>query len=517
MTGTLVNDSASKKASSNGGAKAIAYSKDILDVVIVGAGLTGLTTAHELAIKSSTPVEKLVVLEAADRVGGCVTTKSQDGFLWEEGPNSFSRSPELLELIVDVGLRDELVLADRKLPRFVYWDDQLQAVPMSPGAFAKTSLITATGKIRLLLGATGLISEKVDPEALARGGEETVREFFTRHLGAETVEKLVIPFVSGVYAGDVNQLSGRSAFAKLAALEKQGKGSLAPGAVKTLMARKKAKKLNPPRTDLPVVKSGELGSFKGGLRVLPDTIAAKLGDRVKLKHRVVAIDLTKSGTYRLTVETPDGTVTVTTRSLLLATPTNTTGKLLQPLAPKSSEAIAGIPYPTVACVTLAYPKSAFKTDMEGFGNLIPRSLGITTLGTIWTSSLFPGRAPQGWQSLINFIGGSTNPAIANMSEGEIVGQVHQDVSRILLNRNPPQPRVLSVRVWDRAIPQYTIGHQERLDALQSGLDKYPGLFAGSNYMGGVAVGDCVKNGLRLAGIVAEHLKQDQSAAKASRN
>ena len=231
MTGTLVNDSANKSASNNGGVGVIAGSQEILDVVIVGAGLTGLTAAHELAIKSSTPVQKLLVLESADRVGGCVITKSQDGFLWEEGPNSFSRSPELLELIVDVGLKDELILADRKLPRFVYWDDQLQPVPMSPGALAKTSLISRAGKVRLLLGATGLISEGMDPEALERGGEETVREFFTRHLGAEVVEKLVIPFVSGVYAGDVNQLSGQSAFAKLAALEERGNGTLAPGEI----------------------------------------------------------------------------------------------------------------------------------------------------------------------------------------------------------------------------------------------------------------------------------------------
>ncbi|MEM6503004.1 MAG: protoporphyrinogen oxidase [Cyanobacteria bacterium P01_C01_bin.89] len=511
MTGTLVNDSANKSASNNGGVGAIAGSQEILDVVIVGAGLTGLTAAHELAIKSSTPVQKLLVLESADRVGGCVITKSQDGFLWEEGPNSFSRSPELLELIVDVGLKDELILADRKLPRFVYWDDQLQPVPMSPGALAKTSLISRAGKVRLLLGATGLISEGMDPEALERGGEETVREFFTRHLGAEVVEKLVIPFVSGVYAGDVNQLSGQSAFAKLAALEERGNGTLAPGTVKTLMARKKEKKLNPPRTDLPVVKAGELGSFKGGLRALPDTIATKLGSRVKVSHRVVSIDPQPNDTYRLTVETPDGTTTVTTKSLLLATPTNTTGKLLQPLAPTSSDAIAEIPYPTVACVILAYPKSAFKYDMEGFGNLIPRSLGITTLGSIWASSLFPGRAPRGWQSLINFIGGSTNPAIAQMSEGEIVGQVHQDVSRLLLKEfRPPQPRVLAVHLWDRAIPQYTIGHQQRIDALHAGLEKYPGLFAGSNYMGGVAVGDCVKNGLRLATAIEEHLAKNQA-------
>ncbi len=505
MTGTLVND-----AVGNTGAAAIANWGETLDVVIVGAGLTGLTTAHELGIKSSNPVQKLLVLEAGNRVGGCVTTQSQDGFLWEEGPNSFSANPELLGLIVDAGLKDEMILADRKLPRFVYWNNKLTAVPMSPGSFASTSLISRAGKIRLILGATGLISEKVTPEALARGGEETVREFFTRHLGAETVEKLVIPFVSGVYAGDVNQLSGQSAFAKLAALEDRGNGTLVPGAVKTLMARKKAKKLNPPRADLPVVKSGELGSFKGGLRVLTDTLAAKLGDRVKLNHRVIAINPQPNDTYRLTVETPSGITTVTTRSLLLATPTNTTGNLLQPLAPKSSEAIAQIPYPTVACVILAYPKSDLKTDMEGFGNLIPRSLGITTLGTIWASSLFPGRAPRGWQSLINFIGGSTNPAIAQMSDGEIVGQVHQDVSRILLKEfRPPQPRVLAVHRWDRAIPQYTIGHQQRLDALQAGLEQYPGLFAGSNYMGGVAVGDCVKNGLRLAAIVGEHLTKSQ--------
>ncbi len=498
MTGTLVNDTV------NGANTTSASDANVLDAVVIGAGLTGLTAAYELAVRSPQPAGKVLVLEAAERVGGCVTTNSADGYLWEEGPNSFSANPELLGLIVDVGLKDEMVLADGKLPRFVYWDDKLQPVPMSPGAFLKTSLISDAGKFRLVRGAMGFVAPKMGADLSARDGEETIREFFTRHLGPEAVEKLVIPFISGVYAGDVDQLSAPAAFAKMAAMEARG-GGLGAGAALTLMERAKAKKANPPRTDLPVVKRGELGSFKTGLQALPQAIAQKLGDRVKLNHRVTAIEPQPNNTYRLTIDTPDGPTTVTTKSVLMATPTNTTGKLLAPLAPHSTEAIAQIPYPTVACVILAYPKKHFNSDMEGFGNLIPRSLGIDTLGTIWASSLFPGRAPDGWQSLINFIGGSTNPAIAQMTEEEIVQQVHADVSRILLKDGAPQPKVLACHVWDRAIPQYTLGHQGRLDALQAGLEQYPGLFAGSNYVGGVAVGDCVKNGLRLAGIVAEHL------------
>ncbi|HEY9689434.1 MAG TPA: protoporphyrinogen oxidase [Coleofasciculaceae cyanobacterium] len=475
-----------------------------VDVLVVGAGLTGLSTAHRLVHHPQGNGRSTLVVEAQPRVGGNIVTRSADGFLWEEGPNSFAPAPELLKLAVEVGLKDELVFADGKLPRFVYWDGRLQAIPMTPGAFWNSTLLSDRGKARLLLGAAGFVPPIIGAAVSARGGEETVREFFTRHLGSEAMERLVDPFISGVYAGDPNALSASAAFRKMAAMQAAG-GGLAAGAVRTLLARRQANKNAPPiDPNLPKPKSGELGSFRTGLEALPQAVARGLGDRVKLGWRVESIARSSSGSYQVELTTPDGPQSITARSIVLATPAPVTAHLLQPLAPSATTALNAMPYPAVACVILAYPESAFAQPLRGFGNLIPRSLGIQTLGTIWASSLFAGRAPQGWAHLINFIGGAQNPTLIDKSEDEIAQIVHADVRRILLKQDVA-PKVLSVKLWRRAIPQYTIGHASRLATLHQALEPLPGLFACSNYEGGVALGDCVRHGWEQADTIEQYL------------
>lgn len=475
-----------------------------VDVLIVGAGLTGLSMAQRLARQS--PGRSFLVVEAQDRVGGNITTRSGDGFLWEEGPNSFAPTPELLQLAVEVGLKDELVFADGKLPRFVYWDGRLQAIPMSPVAFWNSSLLSDRGKARLLLGAAGFVPPILGATVQARGGEETVREFFTRHLGRETMERMVDPFISGVYAGDPDALSASAAFRKMAAMQAAG-GGLAAGAVRTLLAKRQAAKNAPPADpNLPKPKSGELGSFRAGLQALPEAVANGLGDRIKLGWQVESIARSANGDYGVSCATPNGPSQLTARAIVLATPAPATAKLLQPLAPAASAALNAIPYPAVACVILAYPETAFAQSLRGFGNLIPRSLGLQTLGTIWASSLFAGRAPQGWAHLINFIGGAQNPGLIEKTEAEIAELVHQDVRQILLKADVA-PKVLSVKLWRRAIPQYTIGHADRLATLHRELQAWPGLFPCSNYEGGVALGDCVRHGWEQAAEVDRYLAQ----------
>lgn len=475
-----------------------------IDVLIVGAGLTGLSAAHRLVNHPGNRGRSTLVVEAQNRVGGNITTRSADGFLWEEGPNSFAPTPELLKLAVEVGLKDELVFADGKLPRFVYWDGRLQAIPMSPGAFWNSTLLSDRGKARLLLGAAGFVPPIVGAAISARGGEETVREFFTRHLGQEAMERLVDPFISGVYAGDPDALSASAAFRKMAAMQAAG-GGLGAGAARTLWAKRQAAKQAPPADPrLPKPKSGELGSFREGLQALPEAVASGLGDRVKLGWQVEAIARDPQGTYQVTIASPDGPQRITARSIILATPAPVTAQLLEPLAPRASTALNAIPYPAVACVILAYPETAFAQSLRGFGNLIPRSLGLQTLGTIWASSLFAGRAPQGWAHLINFIGGAQNPTLIHKTEDEIAQMVHADVRRILLKQDV-SPKVLSVKLWRRAIPQYTIGHGSRLATLHQELQHWPGLFACSNYEGGVALGDCVRHGWEQADAIEQFL------------
>ncbi|TYQ30479.1 protoporphyrinogen oxidase [Pseudanabaena sp. UWO310] len=466
-----------------------------LDVLVVGAGISGLTIAHELAIAKN---YRVLVAEAQDRVGGAITSaKNDEGYQWEEGPNSFQPAPELLRLAVEVGLKDELELADGKLPRFVFLNGKLNALPMSPPTAIASRILTWGGKIRLALGAMGFARP-------AMAGEESVDRFFSRLLGRQAVDRLVAPFISGVYAGDPKRLSAKAAFAKIAKLETYG--GLLAGAILSSKERK-AQKLNDPR--IPKTKAGELGSFREGIKMLPEAIAAKLrAQGTAVKQQWTLRSLEKQGEiYISKFDTPTGEEIVTSRSVVLSTPAYVTAKLLQDYLPAASQALDEIFYPTVACVVLAYPKSEFLYDMKGFGNLIPRTEGVRTLGTIWSSSLFSGRAPAGWQLLLNFIGGTLDPALAHLSEAEIITAVHQDLKKTILRPDTKvSPKAIAVHVWDKAIPQYEIGHLERLATIEAELQKSSGLYVSANFIGGVALGDCIKRSLQEAHKIAAFLE-----------
>ena len=467
-----------------------------LDVLVVGAGISGLTIAHELAIAKK---YRVLVAETQDRIGGAITSaKNDEGYQWEEGPNSFQPAPELLRLAVQVGLKDELVLADGKLPRFVFLNGKLNALPMSPPTAIASKILTWGGKIRLALGAIGFARP-------AMAGEESVEQFFSRLLGKQAVERLVAPFISGVYAGDPKRLSAKAAFAKIFRLENGYNGLLA-GAILSAKERK-AQKLNDP--NLPKVKAGELGSFRQGIQTLPESIATKLRDQgTAVKQQWTLRSLEKQGEiYISKFDTPIGEETVRSRSVALSTPAYVTAKLLQDYLPAASQALNEIFYPTVACVVLAYPKSEFAYDMKGFGNLIPRTQGVRTLGTIWSSSLFAGRAPEGWQLLLNFIGGTLDPALAKLSEPEIIAAVHQDLKKTILRPDTKaEPKAIAVHVWDKAIPQYELGHLDRLAIVESELQKSQGLYISANFIGGVALGDCIKRSLQEATKIDAFLK-----------
>ncbi|NEQ35327.1 MAG: protoporphyrinogen oxidase [Okeania sp. SIO3I5] len=468
---------------------------EVLDVLVVGAGITGLSLAHKLTKLSNNSPLKILVAESQNRVGGNITTVSQGEFLWEEGPNSFSPTPELLKLAVDVGLKQDLIFADRKLPRYVYWNGQLLPVPMSPKTMLQSQLLSSWGKLRAMVGALGFVRPVVGMDISQQGGEETVSQFFQRHLGVEVMERLVEPFVSGVYAGDPGQLSVAAAFSRVARMADVGGGLLA-GAI--LSGKRNSKSKVPVDPNIPKTKAGELGSFRGGLEALPKAIATYLGEAVRLNWRLVGIRRTEEQTYIAEFSTPNGSEQIETRNIVLSTPAYVCADLFKPVLPEISSAFDEFYYPTVACVVLAYPVSSIKAKIDGFGNLIPRGQGIRTLGTIWSSTLFPGRTPPGWQIFTNFIGGATDPEISQLDSEAIVARVHQDLGQTLLSRDAEKPKVLAVHLWSRAIPQYNLGHNSRLAQINHGLKSWPGVYLCSNYIGGVALGDCVRRGTEVA-------------------
>lgn len=472
-----------------------------VDCLVIGAGISGLAVAWRL--HQQAPDRSVAVIETSDRVGGNITTQTNDDFLWEEGPTSFAPNPALLELIAELNLNDQICRGDRYLPRYIYWQQKLHPLePTRPLSLITSGLLSPWGKLRAGLGAVGFVPPRLTT------GDESVTDFFQRHLGQEVLERLVAPFVSGVYAGDPAQLSAAAAFRRIVQLEGLG-GGLVPGALRLRKTRKShpSPQANPRLTKLSLAKMrpGELGSFQGGLKTLPTAIASHLGDLIHLGVRATAITPLEAGGFNVTLEDShqdsepqsEGSHHIHAHRVVLAIPANGVAALLRPHAPLLSDALNTIPYPGVACVVFAYPDVAILPRRPGFGHLIPRNQGIRTLGTIWSSCLFPGRTPPGWQMFTSFIGGATDPHLIHESTEAIADIVKHDLHKVL-GLDISQGRLLSVKRWSRAIPQYTLGYDQQLQAIQTGLKQMPGLFLCSNYIGGVALGDRVQQGNAIA-------------------
>lgn len=332
-----------------------------------------------------------------------------------------------------------------------------------------------------------------------------------RNLGAEVFERLIEPFCSGVYAGDPSKLSMKAAFGKVWRLEEIG-GSIIGGTIKAI--QDKGKNPKPPRDPrLPAPKGQTVASFRKGLAMLPNAIASRLGSKVKLSWKLTSITKADNQGYVLGYETPEGLVSVQAKSVIMTIPSYVASDILRPLSIDAADALSKFYYPPVAAVTVSYPKEAIRKEclidgeLQGFGQLHPRSQGVETLGTIYSSSLFPNRAPAGRVLLLNYIGGSTNTGIVSKTESDLVEAVDRDLRKMLINPRAADPLALGVRVWPQAIPQFLIGHLDRLAAAKSALGRggYDGLFLGGNYVAGVALGRCIEGAYESASQVSDFL------------
>lgn len=341
-----------------------------VDALVVGSGISGSTAAFYLQ-KNGIDV---MLTEARDVVGGNLISKRKDGYLWEEGPNSFQPSPTILRFAKDLGMIDKLVLADPTLPRFVFWEDKLYALPGGiPDVIFNFPLLTWPAKIRAGLGAIGLIASR--PK-----NEESIQEFVTRHLGEQVFTRIIDPFVSGVYAGNPRNLSMKSALKKVYNLEDLGfNNGILSGALVRIQQIGDEKKRNAERdSDLPVVKGGSLGTFQEGLQSLPLAVQAQMPSKVRLNHKLTSVEKGSDGRYVSTFDTSRGKVTIYSKTIILTAPGYVTAEIVGGsggLVPEAS-LLSEVEYPPVASVTIAYPNAAFKNGLvhtiKGFGHLIPR-------------------------------------------------------------------------------------------------------------------------------------------------
>lgn len=456
-----------------------------VQALVVGAGISGLAAAYAL---QKAQVSTLLV-EAAARPGGVIRSVQRDGYLLECGPQSFSGNSAITAICSDLDLLDERVLADPKAPRFVLINGALQAVPMNPLGLLISPLLGGGTKRAILRDLLG--------KSKAPGPDESVANFVRRKFSESLLDRLVGPFVSGIYAGDPEKLSLRAAFPILHEAEKAS-GSILRGIFPALKARaaKRPKRPKGPR------ERPTLQTFSGGNEMLIKALALNLGERLKCAVEVTGIEHLDPGhdaqapRFGVAVRTPQGEETVEAERLVLAVPTGVAGKLLGPLDEEFEKQLGGIEYAGVAVVSLGYRKKDVSHALEGFGFLVPRSSGLNDLGTVWNSSLFPGRAPEGEALLTSFVGGATNPDALQQSETALAEMIHKEITPLLGIRQ--EPAFSNVTIWPRALPQYNLGHTARLAALEQLRGKFPGLYFAGNYLNGPAIGTCVEQALKVA-------------------
>lgn len=449
-----------------------------LDTLVVGAGISGLTTAFWLRRAGL----RVAVIEAAPRAGGSIETWTDGPWRFEMGPNTVLESrEEVTRLLRASGLESEkIVAAPSGKRRFLWKKDRLQPLPGGPPGLLKTPLFSAGAKLRLL-------KEPWIPQP-ANGVEETIAQFVTRRLGPEFLRYAVGPFVSGVYAGDPERLSVRWAVPRIWSLEAEH-GSLIRGA----LVRRKGPQ-----------PGGAMFSFPQGLEELPRRLAREIGD---VRTGVAAERIVRSE-EGFRVETPAGPLEAA--QVVAAVPADGTARLLADATAGRSDLFAEVPYAAVAIVSLGYRRSGVAHALDGFGFLAPRGEGLRVLGCLFPSQLFPGRAPEGHVALAAFLGGRTDPGIVEQDDADILATVGDDLRRALGTREAPV--LAAVRRWPRAIPQYEIGHGRFVERAAEIERDLPGLHLGGSFLRGVSVADCIKKGTELAEAV---LRQSGAGRQAS--
>jgi oxygen-dependent protoporphyrinogen oxidase len=446
------------------------------NVVIIGAGLTGLTIAQALARAGHDPV----VLERGPRPGGVIRSERVDGFLCEDGPNSMmlkSRAAE--DFLKSIDLGGEIVEANREARRrYLVKNGKVLSLPMSPLEALRTPLYSAGAKL-------GVLGEPFRGPA-EPGVEDSVASFVTRRLGREFLDYGIAALVSGIFAGDPDRLSMRYAFPKVWQLENRY-GSLIGGAVKLRRERKQ-------HGETPY--RGQVIAFREGLEVLPTRLAGLLGDRVRLNAKITAMEKTETS-WRVAWDEPDGSRETEADALVCTAPTFAWPDL--PWPDDLAAELAGVPcpeYPPVATLMLGYRRDQIRHPLDGFGMLIPLVEKRRILGVIFSSTLFPGRAPEGCATLMVFIGGATAPQRATQDEAGRYADAVAELGDLLGITG--EPMMVRHTLWPRAIPQYRVGYGNFYAALAALESRWPGLAFQGNFRDGPGVSDCITNGLDTA-------------------
>lgn len=445
-------------------------------IVVAGGGISGLALAHALLARGVEPL----LLESEPRVGGKIRTTRRDGFVCEWGPASFmDREPAIKRLVAELRLGDRLVLAEPPAARrCVVAQGRLVEVPTAPLAFAASPVLPLPAKLRVL----GELLVGRGPAA--RGGDESVADFARRRLGDEAARRLFYPLVSGLYAGDPEHLSVAAMFPWIADLERRHRSLLVAGA-RALLAKGR-----------PELK---LYTFRDGMEELTAALAARLGGRVRTRATVAQV-VPEGARFRVTVDDAGRREQVDADAVVLAMPAHAAAPVLRGIAPALAGVVGAIPYAPVTLVYAGWHDGALARPIDTYGFFTPPGEHTRLLGAVFHSAAFAGRAPAGESLVAARLGGVRHPEVMAMADGELGALVEAELGPMIGARGAPS--FLEVIRIDRALPQYTLGHRAKVEAVDAAERTWPGLFFHGNAYRGLGVPDCLRNACTVADRIA---------------
>jgi oxygen-dependent protoporphyrinogen oxidase len=465
-------------------------------VVVIGGGIAGLSAAYALQERARVARIPLActLIEARERLGGVILTERVDDFVIEAGPDSLlTQKPWGLELCQTLGLRDRLIgTNDRQRKIYVLWGGRLQPlpeglmliVPTRFGPLLRSPLLSWPGKIRMGL-------EYFLP-ARRSNGDESLAGFVRRRLGREALDKIADPLLAGIYAGSSGDLSLLATFPRLRELERTY-GGLIRGALAQRRALRQASSTDGhPTMALFMAPRGGMTEIVEALSGRLDQAVLRLGTPV---HRVTPHGDDAAGPRGYVVHLDDAT-TLQAEAVVFATPAHVTAGLIEGFHPRLAAALRAIPYVSSATISLAFRRRDVAHPLDGFGFLVGKHEGRRIMAATWTSTKFPHRVPPGAVLIRSFVGGAAGEALVRLDDAALIQLVREELGTIL--RLTAAPLLARVFRWERANPQYLVGHSERVDAMEQLLTPYPGLLLVGSAYRGVGVPDCIHQGNQAA-------------------
>jgi oxygen-dependent protoporphyrinogen oxidase len=431
------------------------------DVAIIGGGVSGLAAAYQLRSQGY----QVVVLERQVRTGGNAVSDRFDGFLMEHGPTTVNAStPAAAALSAALGLDTQRCdLGPDVRYRYLAGKGHLARIATHPFGFFISSYLSRRARLRML-------GEMIVPR-LANNTEETVAEFWSRRFGPEFLQRVIDPLVGGLFAARADDLSMRAVFPSLTEME-QRHGSITRGVLISRFSKGR-------------MPGRRLYSWRDGIATLPNFLATRLGPAVRTGVAVRRVTAAPGG-FRIEVGRAG---TLDAKAVVMATQPHVAASLLEDLDGDACDAAAAIAAPPLSVVFFGYRRAQIGHTLDGLGYLAPSGEQRSLTGALFCSTMFSGRAPEGHVSIAGYLGGARAPDLAGLAPRDLIAIAHSEF-RDLLGAHG-EPVVARVRQWPRGIPQYTLGHCQRVTALCNTDDRQPGLFITGNYFTGPGIAACV--------------------------